>query len=85
MLLKFKLLLAGCDTRLGFGQALARRLDSLGVRVFAGCLDKTSAGSRQLAEETSDKLTTVQVDITDDEQVYAAVKLIENSLTHDEG
>ncbi len=75
----------GCDTPSGFGYSLAKRLDSLGMRVFAGCLDSQGDGARQLEETTSDRLTTVQLDITKDDQVEEAVKRVHESLNEGEG
>ena len=44
-------LITGCDT--GIGHELARHLDSLGVHVFAGCLDTGSEGAQRLRVECS--------------------------------
>ncbi|XP_078695217.1 D-beta-hydroxybutyrate dehydrogenase, mitochondrial-like [Branchiostoma floridae x Branchiostoma belcheri] len=66
--------ITGCDS--GFGFELAKRLDSLGFTVFAGCLlaDSGGEGSKKLRAECSSRLSTVQIDVTDDGQVKAAVQ-----------
>ena len=43
----------GCDT--GFGHALVKKLDSIGMKVFAGCLDKDSPGAISLKHSCSDR------------------------------
>ena len=43
----------GCDS--GFGYALARKLDSIGVRVFAGFLEKDGLGAIELRNKCSDR------------------------------
>ncbi|KAI8514184.1 hypothetical protein Bbelb_085080 [Branchiostoma belcheri] len=78
--------ITGCDSGFGFG--LAKRLDSLGFTVFAGCLlaDSGGEGSKKLRAECSSRLSTVQIDVTDDGQVKAAVQQVKNSLpTESEG
>ncbi|XP_070566032.1 retinol dehydrogenase 16-like [Ptychodera flava] len=71
-------LITGCDT--GFGHALAVHLDRLGFKVFAGCLFKGGEGERKLKLECSDRLTTLQLDITDQQQVDNALKDVSGSL-----
>ncbi len=44
-------LVTGCDS--GIGHELARHLDSLGVHVFAGCLDTGGEGAQRLRVECS--------------------------------
>ncbi|XP_035692462.1 D-beta-hydroxybutyrate dehydrogenase, mitochondrial-like [Branchiostoma floridae] len=60
-----------CDSGFGFG--LAKRLDSLGFTVFAGCLlvDSGGEGSKKLRAECSSRLSTVQI---------AAVRQIRDNL-----
>eukprot|EP00058_Branchiostoma_floridae_P009528 XP_002595016.1 hypothetical protein BRAFLDRAFT_99636 [Branchiostoma floridae] len=69
-----------CDS--GFGYQLAKRLDSLGYTVFAGCLlaDSGGEGSKKLRAECSSRLRTVQIDVTDDGQVQAAVQQVRGQL-----
>ncbi|KAI8514185.1 hypothetical protein Bbelb_085090 [Branchiostoma belcheri] len=72
--------ITGCDSGFGFG--LAKRLDSLGFTVFAGCLlaDSGGEGAKKLRAECSSRLSTVQIDVTDDGQVKAAVQQVEDRL-----
>ncbi|XP_019643904.1 PREDICTED: D-beta-hydroxybutyrate dehydrogenase, mitochondrial-like [Branchiostoma belcheri] len=76
----FDFLTTGCDS--GFGFELAKRLDSLGFTVFAGCLlaDSGGEGSQKLRAECSSRLSTVQIDVTHDGQVKAAVQHVKDSL-----
>lgn len=68
--------ITGCDT--GFGNLLAKHLDSLGVKVIAGCL--TERGGRELQEETSSRLKTVLIDITKTESVQNAFQFVQNNI-----
>ncbi|KAI8510357.1 hypothetical protein Bbelb_112730 [Branchiostoma belcheri] len=72
--------ITGCDS--GFGFKLAKRLDSLGFTVFAGCLlaDSGGEGSKKLRAECSSRLSTVQIDVTDDGQVKTAVQQVKDRL-----
>eukprot|EP00058_Branchiostoma_floridae_P007710 XP_002593198.1 hypothetical protein BRAFLDRAFT_72724 [Branchiostoma floridae] len=72
--------ITGCDSGFGFG--LAKRLESLGFTVFAGCLlaDSGGEGSKKLRTECSSRLSTVQIDVTDDGQVQAAVQQVKDRL-----
>ncbi|XP_038066175.1 D-beta-hydroxybutyrate dehydrogenase, mitochondrial-like [Patiria miniata] len=60
----------GCDT--GIGNALARYLDKLGYRVFAGCLYADGEGATELRGQCSDRLHVLQMDVTDAHQVSSA-------------
>ncbi|KAK3699666.1 hypothetical protein RRG08_062457 [Elysia crispata] len=71
-------LITGCDS--GLGQALALQLDRLGVTVFAGCLFMGGEGERALVQQASGRLTTLQMDVTDHDQVLAAARLVEDKL-----
>lgn len=51
--------ITGCDT--GFGNLLAKHLDQLGFRVIAGCF--TEKGEDELRKATSDRLTTLALDV----------------------
>lgn len=57
--------ITGCDT--GFGNLAARTFDKKGFRVIAACL--TESGSTALKAETSERLHTVLLDVTDPENV----------------
>ncbi|XP_068602201.1 dehydrogenase/reductase SDR family member 9 [Brachionichthys hirsutus] len=65
--------ITGCDT--GFGNLLARHLDQLGYRVIAGCY--TEKGEVELKKATSDRLTTVHLDVSDSISVRKATSLIQ--------
>lgn len=63
--------ITGCDS--GFGQATAKHLDSLGFEVFATVLDLSGDGARELQRSCSSRLTLLQVDITQPQQVHQAL------------
>ena len=46
-------LVAGCDS--GFGHALVQKLDSIGMKVFAGFLVKDGLGAIELRNKCSDR------------------------------
>ncbi|CAH2305684.1 Hypothetical predicted protein [Pelobates cultripes] len=59
------ILITGCDT--GFGNHAARTFDRKGLRVLATCY--TEEGAAKLNAETSDRLKTIQLDVTVPENV----------------
>ncbi|XP_069544420.1 11-beta-hydroxysteroid dehydrogenase type 2, partial [Brachyistius frenatus] len=63
--------ITGCDT--GFGNVTAKHLDSLGFEVFATVLDLSGGGARELQRTCSPRLTLLQVDITQPQQVQQAL------------
>jgi NAD(P)-dependent dehydrogenase (short-subunit alcohol dehydrogenase family) len=65
---------------LGFGNALARRLNSLGFTVVAGCLDKSSDGAQLLKSEAKGHIHVLQLDVTDDENVQSIVEYIKEQF-----
>jgi retinol dehydrogenase-16 len=69
-------LITGCDT--GFGRELARRLDSLGCHVFAGCL--TERGETELAKSCSDRLRAIPLDVTNPDSVRKALRAVTDVL-----
>ncbi|XP_077492451.1 dehydrogenase/reductase SDR family member 9-like [Amblyomma americanum] len=69
-------LITGCDT--GFGHHLAEWLASDGFLVFAGCLDASGVGARALNERAG--IHVLQMDVTVQEEVDAAVERVENEL-----
>ncbi|XP_077994419.1 retinol dehydrogenase 7-like [Glandiceps talaboti] len=71
-------LITGCDS--GFGHATAKYLDSIGFNVFAGCLFKGGEGEKQLIESCSTRLTTLQLDVTKEEQIKDALEIIKEKL-----
>uniref|UniRef100_A0A3Q0SSA4 Dehydrogenase/reductase (SDR family) member 9 n=1 Tax=Amphilophus citrinellus TaxID=61819 RepID=A0A3Q0SSA4_AMPCI len=64
--------ITGCDS--GFGNLLARRLDKLGFRVIAGCY--TGKGEDELKKVSSNRLTTIHLDVTDSESVSKGAAFI---------
>lgn len=58
-------LITGCDS--GFGNQLARELDRRGMMILATCL--TQKGAEDLKKETSSRLQTVILDISDTQNV----------------
>ncbi|XP_068123604.1 retinol dehydrogenase 7-like [Hyperolius riggenbachi] len=62
--------ITGCDT--GFGNLLAKKLDKQGLKILAACLTEEGAGD--LKNETSSRLQTVILDVTDSQSVKAAAK-----------
>ena len=75
-------MITGCDT--GFGHALAKRLDSLGFIVFAGCLNSKGLGAENLRTEASSKLVIIQMDVTKDDDVLAAVETVKKHIEYPE-
>ncbi|XP_072527256.1 11-beta-hydroxysteroid dehydrogenase type 2 [Salminus brasiliensis] len=63
--------ITGCDT--GFGHATAKHLDALGFEVFATVLDLEGQGAKDLRNSCSPRLTLLQVDITQPQQVQQAL------------
>uniref|UniRef100_A0A3B4B5D2 Uncharacterized protein n=1 Tax=Periophthalmus magnuspinnatus TaxID=409849 RepID=A0A3B4B5D2_9GOBI len=64
--------ITGCDS--GFGNRLAHHLDTLGYCIIAGCY--TEKGEDELRKTTSDRLTTLHVDVTDTASVAKAAEMI---------
>lgn len=64
--------ITGCDT--GFGNLLARHLDQMGYRVIAGCY--TEKGEDELKKSASDRLRTVQLDVSDSASVARAATFV---------
>ncbi|MGA8218882.1 MAG: SDR family oxidoreductase [Solirubrobacterales bacterium] len=65
----------------GIGRATALLLDQTGYRVFAGVRKQADATS--LAEEGSDRLTPVTIDVTDQRSIAAAKDEVERSVGND--
>ena len=68
----------GCDS--GFGQNLAIRLDSMGFKVYAGCLTINGDGAQHLRNICSDRLILVPLDVTKNEEISAATQLVLSTL-----
>ncbi|XP_061698377.1 retinol dehydrogenase 7-like [Syngnathoides biaculeatus] len=66
--------ITGCDT--GFGHLLAKHLDKLGFRVIAGCY--TEKGEDELKKASSDRLTTLHVDVSDSASVRQTAAFIDS-------
>ena len=66
------ILVTGCDT--GFGNTLAKVLDTKGSIVFATCL--VSSTAKKLNEETSDRVHVLMMDVTDSNSISEAVKAV---------
>ncbi|XP_075447559.1 retinol dehydrogenase 7-like [Ascaphus truei] len=69
-------LITGCDS--GFGNLLAKQLDRLGLRVLATCL--TERGAEDLKKETSSRLQTVFLDVSDSQSVSSAAKWVTSTV-----
>ncbi|KAG9470307.1 hypothetical protein GDO78_018202 [Eleutherodactylus coqui] len=69
--------ITGCDT--GFGRQIAKQLDGRGMKVLAACL--TDAGAKELKKETSSRLQTINLDVTDSQSVSAAAKWVAEIVT----
>ncbi|XP_072264048.1 retinol dehydrogenase 7-like [Pyxicephalus adspersus] len=72
--------ITGCDT--GFGNILAKNLDKRGMRVLAACLSEK--GAENLKNQTSSRLQTVILDVTNSESVRSAAKWV-SSIVGEEG
>ncbi|XP_063300828.1 retinol dehydrogenase 7-like [Pelobates fuscus] len=68
--------ITGCDT--GFGKLLAKQLDQRGMRVLAACM--TEKGADDLKKETSSRLQTVILDVTDSQSVCSAAKWVNDCV-----
>ncbi|XP_071956911.1 D-beta-hydroxybutyrate dehydrogenase, mitochondrial-like [Antedon mediterranea] len=75
-------LITGCDS--GFGYETAKQLDALGFRVFAGCLKKGGDGEQALVANCSNRLVTLQLDVTSDDQVKKALDIVKHQLSKKE-
>ncbi|NXG34247.1 DHB2 dehydrogenase, partial [Dromaius novaehollandiae] len=63
-------IISGSDT--GIGHALAKYLDNLGFVVFAGVLNKDGPGAEELRRTCSQRLSLLQLDVTNPTQVKEA-------------
>ncbi|HEX7168455.1 MAG TPA: SDR family oxidoreductase [Acidimicrobiales bacterium] len=69
-------LVTGAST--GIGEACALHLDRLGWRVFAGV--RKQADADRLSQRASRRLVTVSLDVTDEAEVLAAMKTIDDEV-----
>ncbi|XP_020662102.3 retinol dehydrogenase 7 [Pogona vitticeps] len=68
--------ITGCDS--GFGNLLARQLDTRGMQVLAACL--TQKGAEELEKATSGRLKTTILDVTSTESVTAATEWVKGCV-----
>ncbi|XP_054418302.1 dehydrogenase/reductase SDR family member 9 [Pteronotus mesoamericanus] len=68
--------ITGCDK--GFGNLAAKTFDQRGFRVIAACL--TESGSTALKAETSERLHTVLLDVTNPENVRQTAQWVKNHV-----
>lgn len=71
-------LITGCDS--GFGHALALRLSGRGLQVFAGVLDSEGVGAKSLREREPERITVLQMDVTNLEHIAQAKEHIKSEL-----
>ena len=74
---KKAVLITGCDS--GFGYELAKKLDSRGLQVFAGCL--TSDGQAKLRSECSTRMTTLGLDVVNQSDIQKALEVVKSLLS----
>jgi len=74
-------LITGCDS--GFGKRAAQRLDAAGCHVIATCL--TPEGASAIRDACSSRLSTVQMDVTDEASVQQAFIVVSELLQSDKG
>ncbi|GBL86574.1 D-beta-hydroxybutyrate dehydrogenase, mitochondrial [Araneus ventricosus] len=73
--------ITGCDT--GFGHLLAKRLDSKGFQVLAGCLLPDSKGAAELRRWCSQRLRVIPLDVSQDDSVNKALELAKDYMRRD--
>ncbi|PVD33244.1 hypothetical protein C0Q70_04495 [Pomacea canaliculata] len=71
-------LVTGCDS--GFGHALVLKLDSIGMKVFAGFLDKDGPGAVKLRNKCSDRLVCLQLDVTSEKEIEAVTEYLQQTV-----
>nr|CAG4644125.1 EOG090X09NT [Lepidurus arcticus] len=59
---------------------VCQRLDFLGLKVYACCLDSNGVGAKELQASCSDKMQVVQMNVTDDEAIERTVKYVSETL-----
>ncbi|KAK2148166.1 hypothetical protein LSH36_511g00021 [Paralvinella palmiformis] len=70
--------ITGCDS--GFGHALVKKLDTIGMKVYAGCLYKNGPGAIELKNSCSNNLKLIQLDVTNGDQVQAAYAIVSREV-----
>lgn len=71
-------LITGCDS--GFGHALVKKLDSIGMRVYAGCLIHDGPGAIELKHTCSERLKILQLDVTKMEEITEVASFINQDV-----
>ena len=56
------------------------RLDQEGFTVYAGCLDNNGSGKEELVRSCSNRLHTLQLDVSNEVQIREAVAEVKNQL-----
>ncbi|XP_069106940.1 17-beta-hydroxysteroid dehydrogenase type 6-like [Argopecten irradians] len=74
-------MVTGCDS--GFGNLLAKRLDNLGMNVFAGCL--TEEGGESLRKATSNRVVIISLDVTKSRSINDAYEEVKGKLPEGQG
>ncbi|KAH9508453.1 Retinol dehydrogenase 7 [Bulinus truncatus] len=74
-------LITGCGA--GFGKGLACHLDQLGFHVIAGC--RTERGMKYLKENCSERLVTLQLDVSNNKDIEAALLEVKRLLPDNKG
>lgn len=72
-------LVTGCDS--GIGHAVVRKLDSLGMKVYAACLDTNSPGAVSLHNNCSENVHILQLDVTNKKDIENVVSFINNKVS----
>ncbi|XP_077988237.1 D-beta-hydroxybutyrate dehydrogenase, mitochondrial-like [Glandiceps talaboti] len=76
---KKAVLITGCDS--GFGHELVKKLDEfMFSTIFAACLNPDGEGAKKLTSECSYRVVIVPLDVTSDESVAKAMKLVDETL-----
>ncbi|XP_078400301.1 11-beta-hydroxysteroid dehydrogenase type 2-like [Cetorhinus maximus] len=71
-------LITGCDS--GFGHTLAKRLYSIGFHVFAMVLQEGGDGAQELKSVRSNRLTVIEMDVTNREMIHKVQKEVAKQL-----
>ncbi|XP_068384333.1 17-beta-hydroxysteroid dehydrogenase type 2 isoform X2 [Eschrichtius robustus] len=76
-------LITGGDS--GIGHALSKYLDELGFTVFAGVLDEKGSGAEELRRTCSKRLSVLQLDITNPQQIKDAHSKVKEKVQNGGG
>ncbi|XP_037050917.1 retinol dehydrogenase 16-like [Bradysia coprophila] len=77
-------LITGCDS--GFGQEASIKLNKLGFKVFATCLDPNGNGAKQLISEAADpnRMVVIGMDVTKDKDIENAYETVKKCMSSSE-